>query len=137
MLSDICYEQIKDNFWFGSYGEFKVVMMKDCGWVNATKLCYDNGERLHKWLRLDSTKELINYLETENMHDDARQIRITVCKYIETSDLSDEGELINGIYIHPDLLPSLACWVKPVFALKVSKILQNYAIKELDASSKL
>ena len=68
MISDICYEQIKDNFWLGQYGDFKVVMMKDCGWVNATKLCKDGGKEFKQWKRLEQSKRLIHALENELGH---------------------------------------------------------------------
>lgn len=38
-LNDICYEQIKDNFYYGKFGDFKLVIDKDTGCFNATKLC--------------------------------------------------------------------------------------------------
>ena len=63
MISDIAYEQIKDNFWFGSYADCKVVLMKDCGWVNATKMCNEGGKRLSNWTRLEHTQELLKALQ--------------------------------------------------------------------------
>jgi CRISPR/Cas system CMR-associated protein Cmr1 (group 7 of RAMP superfamily) len=63
MISDICFQQIQDNFWYGQYGEFKVVMMKDNGWVNATKLCSDGGREFKHWKENASSKALISTLE--------------------------------------------------------------------------
>jgi len=51
MLSKIAFEQIHGNYWYGSYGEFKVVMMKDCGYINGTKLCKDGGKKFKEWKR--------------------------------------------------------------------------------------
>jgi hypothetical protein len=67
-LNDICYEQIKDNFYYGKFGEFRLVVDKNTGCFNATKLCIDGGKEFRKWSRLDRAKELIAFYE--NMHSD-------------------------------------------------------------------
>ena len=59
----VCFEQIRDNYWYGAYGDFRVVMMKDNGWVNVTKMCKDGGKRFDNWIRLDGSKELVATLE--------------------------------------------------------------------------
>ena len=64
MLSDIAYEQIKDNYWFGIYGEFRVVMMKDSGFINATKMCRDGGKDFFMWKRTAPSQALIHELES-------------------------------------------------------------------------
>ena len=44
MISEVAFEQIQDNYWYGAYGEFRVIMMKDTGYINATKMCNDGGK---------------------------------------------------------------------------------------------
>ena len=61
-LSEIAFEQISGNYWYGQYGDFKVIMMKDCGYVNATKLCTDGGKEFNKWARLEHSKLLTHAL---------------------------------------------------------------------------
>ena len=68
MLSQIAYKQIRDNLWLGQYGDFKVVMMKDCGFINATKLCKDGGKQLKNWLANETSKCLIRALEDQLGH---------------------------------------------------------------------
>src|SRR5277367_4935817 len=57
-LSAICFEHIKDDYWYGAYGDFRVVVMKTNGWVNASKMCKDGGKDMYDWLRLQGTEEL-------------------------------------------------------------------------------
>ena len=71
MISEICYEQIQENYWFGCYGDFKVVMIKDNGWVNATKLCKDGGKKIKNWFANDGTKELMTTLNSEILRQQA------------------------------------------------------------------
>ena len=64
-LSDICYVHIKNNYCYGAYGEFKVVMMKDCTQVNATKLCSQGSKNFYDWKRLKGAKQLFKVFETK------------------------------------------------------------------------
>jgi hypothetical protein len=43
-LRDVCFEQIQDQYWYGLYGDFKIIIDKDTGYFNATKLCQDGGK---------------------------------------------------------------------------------------------
>src|SRR5438477_8820944 len=63
MISDICYEQIKDDFWYASYLGLKVVMMKSNGYINANKLCSDGGKALKHWLDNKHSKEMLEFYQ--------------------------------------------------------------------------
>src|SRR3981189_3869728 len=63
-LADIAYEQIDGNFWYGSYGVFRVVIMKDCGFINASRLWGDGGKELKLWTRNASSTDLLQCLAT-------------------------------------------------------------------------
>src|SRR6266853_1048291 len=58
-MLDICFQQIKGDYWLGQYGDFKVVMRKTDGFINTTRLCKDSGKEFCKWSRLEGSKELI------------------------------------------------------------------------------
>src|SRR3981189_3946277 len=64
MLSEIAFEQIEGNYWYAAYGPFRVVMMKDTGYINATKMCGAGGKDYCDWLKNKYSKELIQALET-------------------------------------------------------------------------
>src|SRR3981189_3193668 len=61
-LADIAYEQIASKFWYGNYGVFCVIIMKDCGFINATRLCIDGGKELKHWCENQISKELLKCL---------------------------------------------------------------------------
>ena len=63
-LNDVCFEQIRDTFYYGMFGEFKLVVDKKTGCFNATKLCADGGKEFRKWSRLEKSKKLIDYYES-------------------------------------------------------------------------
>src|SRR5277367_6720809 len=74
-LSAICFEHIKDDYWYGAYGEFRVVMMKTNGWVNATKMCKDGGKQFRDWTRLQSTKQLLAEYERLKASENTTDIK--------------------------------------------------------------
>ena len=73
MLSDIAFEQIEGNFWYAAYGPFRVIMMKDNGYVNATKLCSSGGKEYKDWIRNKNGQQLVQALKRnmvlENTHE--------------------------------------------------------------------
>src|SRR3977135_2952342 len=102
MLSDLVFDQIEGNFWFAAYGPFRVIMMKDTGYINATKLCSSGGRDYYNWSRLKGSHELIqaigNKLALENTQADFQNSDLTlpygnphiwglVCKRIQTENL--------------------------------------------------
>ena len=72
MISELAFEQIEGNFWYAAYGPFRVMMMKDTGYINTTKMCSSGGKKYSKWSRLNSSHELIQAVERdlalENTH---------------------------------------------------------------------
>ena len=141
MITGIAFEQIQDNYWYGAYGEFRVVMMKDSGYINATRLCSSGGKNYYDWTRLKSSHELIQSFQrmvaSENMHgtmasallDTKSQICGSAsppCKIVLTPNQSGNDKLIAGTYIHPDLVPSVAGWVCSEFQIKANRVVNAY-----------
>src|SRR3977135_1273144 len=62
-IGDICYEQIKGDYWYASYLGVKVVMNKSNGYINATKLCADGGKHLFNWLQNKHSKGMLNFYQ--------------------------------------------------------------------------
>ena len=60
-IGDICYEQIKGDYWYASYLGVKVVMDKSTGYINATRLCADGGKIYKNWLRNKHNQGMLEY----------------------------------------------------------------------------
>src|SRR3977135_3532532 len=136
-IGDICYEQIKGNYWYANYHGFKVVMDKSNGYINATKLCVDGGKSFYNWLALKRSKETMNYyLKKLNqpqsgevfypkhiqMHmkpaspgiqgdasGNANSTNNTILPSITIT--GGEDAAIRGTYIHPKLIHHIAMWI--------------------------
>src|SRR5271154_1630011 len=101
--------------------------MKNNGYINATKICHDaktkNGKR----------KQFKHWKESTNANLIMEEISIVVGA--QTDDLlipitGGQIVVIRGTYAHPDLIPHIASWASPSFAVRVSKIINGYFIKK-------
>ena len=121
LIKKLAFEPIDDTHSKALYGDFTVTMNMTNGYINATKMCADGGTQMKGLLRNDGNKELIKYFE-ENRSNTA-PVLITDNSY----------GITRGTYVHPDLIPHIASWVSPAFAYKVSKIVNNFLIREKEA----
>lgn len=128
-LEHIGFEKINDVYCYGRYGDGQskddiiVIMRKKDGYINATRLCHDISKKLNTnrefkfWNRLDIAHELKKAVGSS----------VHMC----TDDLLNtitggQVQEIRGTYVHPDLIPHIASWASPQFAVKVSRIVNKY-----------
>src|SRR3977135_1621893 len=97
MITDVCFEQIKGDYWYGAYEEFRVILNKNTGFLNATKICSSANKELYNWLRLKGMHELNQILQDtmvlqnstmvlENTHTNIQNSGLTLLEY-RSSDL--------------------------------------------------
>ena len=121
-VSILCYEQIYENYWYAQYGPLKVVMVKDSGYFNASKLCNDNGKKFHEW-HVENIG-LVKYLEQQKGKP---AIQSHLLKFISP----EIDGAVTGVYCHSLLLPMIGSWVSLTFASDLSDIVTAAAIKKL------
>src|SRR3977135_1281067 len=51
-------------------------------------------------------------------------------KKVITQKHNDEDKLIEGTYVHQDLIPHIASWVSIKFAMMVSRIVREYIVSQ-------
>jgi hypothetical protein len=100
------------------YGEFKVIMMRENGYINVTKLCKDGNKEFRNWNTNKSSDLFINEVSS------ALGLQRSGLLIVINSGNTDT--LIRGTYAHPDLVPHIASWVSPSFAIKVSRIVNEW-----------
>ncbi|AXY04566.1 N1R/p28 family protein [Fowlpox virus] len=127
-FSDLVTRKIDDRFCYIKYDKFDLIMMKENRFINATKLCKLGGKDFHRWKRLDGSKELmIKVNEMNEMWKSAPPPPDLGGIIIEVNGSNQYTEYdIAGSYVHQDLIPHIASWISPLFALKVSKIISCY-----------
>src|SRR5271167_267750 len=65
--SEVTFEHITDNYCYGAYGPFKVVIRKDNGYINTTKLCSSGGKDFYHWIENKYNQDLINGFDNYNV----------------------------------------------------------------------
>jgi len=95
-----------------------IVLSRDDGYINATQLCKAGKKKFNDWNRLESTKDLIQALESET------GIPADLLIQSITGGKNEDRKT----WIHPDLAVQLAQWISPIFSLKVSKWIRELAM---------
>ena len=140
-FKNLITEKINENYSFGKYGDFKIVIHNETGYVNGTQLLKqalisENSIRIKineklariktmdNWFSLKETSELLEMVSFEESIDKKK------LTYIIDGRQKRGEEIIRGTYVHPTLVNSLATWMSPCYAIKINKI-----INELNISS--
>ena len=142
-LSDIVFNHINEKYAYGTYGDFKVIMMKKNSYINATKLCSEFNKQLKHWLENKNGKDLIDEVKKEINQTKLLTVANPAVNNFDDIDTNNKeiepivtikggGKItqIRGTYVHPLLIPHIASWISPVFAIKVSKIVNEFLITE-------
>jgi FtsZ-binding cell division protein ZapB len=129
-LNDICYEQIKDNFYYGLFGDFKLVVDKNTGCFNATKLCNDGGKKFTNWSRLEKSKRLLEYYRSSLTSGGST--------FYEVKG-DNQNELVSkttGQYVQKELILDIASWLSVDFYDKCNKIIVDFFVSEFKTREK-
>lgn len=122
-MTKLAYEKINDMYSKAKYLDIECVMDTESGYINATKFCSvaSGGKKMFEdYLRTNRYKDLIAEY-TEGCSDQIAKLSFEV--------ISDVNELC-GIYINPDLLFDLACWVSAAAYNRASAIVMNALVSD-------
>ena len=126
LIKKLAFESIAGKYSKALYGDFTVTMNMTNGYINATKLCADGGKRFDHWVENKGNKVMVKCF--------GEFIKSSPGIPGELSIMNMSGSYeTRGTYVHPDLIPHIASWVSPAFAYKVSKIVNNFLIREKEA----
>lgn len=122
-IKNVIFKKINGEYSWGKYGDFNVVMMNKNGYINVTKLCADAKTKTGKkkdffnWKANSQSKALIS--------DFSSLLGISRSELFLTI-MGGRITKIMGTYAHPYLIPHIASWASTKFAVKVSKIVNEY-----------
>lgn len=125
-LIDICFEHIKDTFYHGLFGDFKLVIDKDSGYFNATKLCAEGGKEYKQWTRMEKSKRMVEYYQKSR-----GGISPPGFLYEIMGDNKDpKTRFTTGTYVPKELILDIASWVSIEFYDKCNRIIVDYFVHE-------
>ncbi len=137
-IKDIITEPINKDFSWGKYGDFNMVVCNQNGYMNGVFLIYEATEfekkirnnnkiplkNITEWL---SNKETIALLKTASIQEKINIDNLTF-KRIGTQKRGES--MLQGTYLHPILINSLATWVSPSYALKINDAVNEMIIEK-------
>lgn len=103
-------EDINDDYVWGEFGGFRVIISKEDGYINATRIVSEEDKKLDEWLAEDQTKEYLLVV--------ARETGVSVRNLTRKVGREVSPDL-RGTYIHPDLIIQLAMWCSPRYAHEI------------------
>src|SRR5258708_3970345 len=121
----ICYEQVYKSYWLAKYGGQEVVMHRDTGYVNVTKLCKAQNKQFGHWNRNKGTKDMSDDLAEKLTHNGSPVTRAQMIFVVEGGSGKNKKN-ISGTYVHPILLPHVVSWLDSDMAGVVSIIANNF-----------
>ncbi|CCU55325.1 N1R/p28-like protein [Adoxophyes honmai entomopoxvirus 'L'] len=130
-LIDICYEKIKDSFHYGLFGDFKLIIDKNTGYFNATKLCKDGGKEYKHWYENIKSKELVEYYNKKlsvGIPADSNNYKNSI--YYVNLKGNNINNIITGTYVYKKLLLDIASWVSKDFYDKCYDIIEDYYVND-------
>ena len=118
---EIKTETINDDYYWGEFGGFRVVIRAEDGYINGTKLAGEAGKQFKHWKANKQTQEYVHV--------------VTSSVGIPTDDLMDVvtgGRLaeLRGTYVHPKLVIHLAQWCSAEYGYKVTEIVMDHHARE-------
>jgi hypothetical protein len=125
-INQIIFENINDDYSYGMYGDFKVIIHTKSGYINVTKLCKNDNKLYKNWLQNDKSKELILYVDNLLNNKSKYQSIFLVKGCGKNETLA----LVSGTYAHPLIVPQVAQWISIPFAIMVSKIINEHIVDE-------
>src|SRR5579864_4488597 len=143
-LNDVCFERIRDTFYYGMFGEFKLVVDKKTGCFNATKLCNDGGKEFKGWTRLMKSQKLMEYYQTSRgvkspLGSDSGCFNRIKCQkpgicsdfYEVKGNNKDElAAKTTGQYVRKELILDIASWVSVEFYDKCNQIIVDFYVAD-------
>jgi hypothetical protein len=131
-INQIIFENINNEYSYGMYSNFIVIIHTESGYINITKLCklkYNNLEdkNLCHWLENKENKDLIKYINENKLHKNSK-FEATFLK--KAGGKNETLALVSGTYAHPLIVPQVAQWISVKFALMVSEIINQHLVDE-------
>jgi len=127
-LSECTYAHIKDTFYYGLFGDFKLVIDQKTGYFNATKLCSDGGKEYKKWGRLEKSKKMIEYYK-KNWGPDLDSKFLYEVKGANKDKIDKQ---VTGTYVPKELILDIASWISVEFYDKCKICIEKINMVNID-----
>ena len=104
-----------ERFYEDHYNGIRIIVRESDGYVNATKMCTDNGRTFKYYIRWDRWKEIVSAFQEHVVDVNSHPPLIELSKGYSNN--------VKGQYIHPKLVHFVAEWISIEYAFKVAHIM--------------
>lgn len=147
-MNIIKLEDINDKLYKGIYGDIEGIFLKENNYIHISKLCKYGLSKNNKvkefknWLMNDNSKELIKEI---NEHLTSLYMMEPVVEIPALDANNSPSCIINvtsfsieyrGYYVHKLLAIQVAQWISPSFALRISRMYDDYARRKYESEIK-
>jgi|SRR5579872_4623932 len=120
------FEDINENYEFGKFRDVEVIIEKESGYMNITKICRDVR------IKYGLDKKLSNWKRTSRgriMLEEVSEMKDVPCDelLIRPTGLPEE---LRGTYAHPSIAPFIAMWASPIFSIGVFQIARERQVSK-------
>lgn len=145
-LRKVIIGSINEQFSYGQYGMFQIIIMNSNSYVNATKLCRgsltNKTRSFRNWLKLEASTVIINHIEQIWLGQNGDEVvhapfRPSTTKAIIKVNHGHSDNLTRGTYVHPLLVTHIASWYDPIYAVEVSLIVSDFHTRKLQDEVRL
>ncbi len=140
-INQIAYKAINSRFSYGNYLGVRVVIDTTIGYLQVASILENALTKGGKSKLFGDWKRTEVYSELIDEFDSISRMGIPI---LENSGILEPVVIIQdvnisfrGAYIHPDLAPHLASWASPKLGLKISRIINDWVIKDAVVSRDL
>src|SRR5437773_9200650 len=116
------YEQIHKSYWYAKYGEFKIILQKELGYVNATQLCKTFNKQFYNWYANKGVKNMVQALAVRQ----SPAIELEQMMIMVKGGSGEHAKIVAGSYVHPVLIPHIMSWMDAAFANVVSDMVNGF-----------
>jgi hypothetical protein len=124
-INQIIFKNINDDYSYGMYGDFTVIIHTKSGYINVTKLCSDDNKLYKNWLRNDKSDDIIKEVNSKLGPNNKY-----TATFLVKGGKGEVYDIIRGTYAHPLIVPQVAQWISVKFALMVSEIINQHLVDE-------
>lgn len=95
----------------------EIPLIRDDGYVYATKMCRDTGTKIANWNARLTTKQFLTDL--------SKQLNIPIKELVEIKKGGND-KTAQGTWVHPIVATNIAQWISPLFSVKVSMWIEDW-----------
>lgn len=124
-MENLIYDIINEKYGRGRYGNFEVIIMRDNGYINISKLVSQattSGGKPKLFSNWRDTKQSKKIIDIVSARTGLSQDKLMLEPIVKNE--------LRGTYVHELLCRSIAGWASPEFEVDTNLIINQYFIKE-------